>query len=229
MMLRPKYEMTLADRQMRKVFNNLLVPIAAIAFILTAASLSVFAQSTGGVKGKLKNPNGKGIANAEVAARQNNEDIKTTKTDKNGNFTLSGLTPGIYNIAFDAAGYSTGVKFNVEIKSGNTLNLGDNLILAVDRGSLVIIQGSVFTKNGRSIPGARIEVEKIAANGSAKKVTTVYTNVSGEFNLRQPEGAARFRITAKFRDKTASKEIEVDSAAIYRLALTIDIEPSESN
>lgn len=211
---------------MQRVLNKF---VAISAVVILTATASVFSQSaTGGVKGKLKNPSGKGIANAEVAARQNNEDIKKTRTDKNGNFILSGLAPGKYNIAFDARGYATGVKFNVEVRAGNTLDLGDNLILAVDRGSLVIIQGSVFTSSGHSIPGVKIEIEKIAENGTAKKVSTLYTSESGEFNLRQPEGSAKFRITAKFRGKTASKELQVDNAAIYRLALTLDIEPSRT-
>jgi hypothetical protein len=53
------------------------------------------------------------------------------------------------------------------------------------------------------------------------------TNIRGEFIFRQPDGAAKYRMTAKFRDATATKDIEVTTAAIYRLAISLDINRQE--
>jgi hypothetical protein len=97
------------------------------------------------------------------------------------------------------------------------------LILAVDQGTLVIIKGSVFNQDGRSVTGAEVTIEKINSDGSTRKMGSVYTNVSGEFTFRQPEGTAKFRLTAKLKDAESSKEIDVESAAIYRLAITLDM------
>jgi hypothetical protein len=185
------------------------------------------AQETGGVKGKVRSVRGDGIAGATITARQKGEDIKSTKSDSKGNFELSGLEPGLYNFVFEKQGFGAGVKYNVEVKRKKIENLGDRLILSVDQGTLVLIRGSVFNQDGRSITGAKVELEKISADGSTRKIGSVYTNVSGEFAFRQPEGTAKFRVTASARGASSSKEVEVDSPAVYRLAITLDLSKEE--
>jgi hypothetical protein len=193
---------------------------AAVLFITASFS---YGQATGGVKGKVRNYRGDAIAGVEVTARRDGKDIKTVKTGGKGDFTLSGLEPGVYNFVFDGAGYNSAIRYNIEIRGNKTVDLGDRLVLVVDKGTLVIVQGSVFYKDGRSIPGAKVIVEKMGAGGNYSEFTTLTTNISGEFTFRQPEAHARFRITAKYKDAAATKELEVDSAAIYRLALSLDI------
>lgn len=199
---------------------------AFFAFLLAFSAVASFAQD-GGVKGKVRNQKGDGLSGATVTARLKGQDIKTVKTDAKGNFQMTGLAAGVYNFVFDRNGYAAGIKYNVEIKN-KTVNLGDNLVLMVDQGSLVLLNGSVFNQDGRSITGAKIEVEKINADGSTKKIATAYTNYSGEFALRQPEGSATFRVTATFKGVSGSKEISVDSAGRYSLAITLNI-PKEEN
>ncbi len=195
-------------------------------FILTIAlsAVSVFAQSTGGVKGKVRTPDGDGITNATVTARQNGEDLKSVKTDKDGSFLIEGLKVGRYNLLFEADGYSSGVFYNVEIRKNKTGDMGNRLILRVDEGTQVIIRGGVFTEGGLSVRGAKVEIEQISENGKTRKVGSGYTSQSGEFVFRFPEGAAKFRVTASVKGNEASKEIEVDSPAIYRMALMLDLD-----
>ena len=159
-----------------------------------------------------------------IIARQKDKDVKSVKSDGKGNFTIEGLEAGLYNLVFDGKGYSTSILYNVEVKKNKVRDLPDRLILAVDQGTLVLIRGSVFSQDGRSVTGAEVILEKINSDGSTRKIGSVYTNVSGEFAFRQPEGSAKFRLTAKLKDAETSKELEVDSAAIYRLALTLNVE-----
>lgn len=194
---------------------------------LAVSALVVSAQSSGGVKGKVRNQKGDGLSGATITARLNGEDVKTVKSDTKGNFEMTGLKGGVYNFVFDRNGYNAGIKYNVEIKDGKTVNLGDNLVLMVDQGSLVLLNGSVFNQDGRSITGAKIEVERVNSDGSTKKIATAYTNYSGEFALRQPDAAATFRITATFRGVSGSKEIVVDSAGRYSTAITLNIPKEE--
>ncbi|MEJ7846869.1 MAG: carboxypeptidase-like regulatory domain-containing protein [Pyrinomonadaceae bacterium] len=188
--------------------------------------MSVFAQ-TGGLKGKVRNNSGDGIANAAVIVRREDKNIKSAKSDAKGNFLIEGLASGKYTVVFDAKGYSSGILYNVEVKDKNTRNLGDRLILAVDKGSLVIVTGSVFYREGTSVTGAKVEFERINSDGSTKSLGSGFTNVSGEFTYRQPEGPAKLRVTAKFKGASGSKEVEVDGAAIYRLAITLDLPRTE--
>jgi len=196
---------------------------AAFVFLLGFSSILAFAQSGTGVKGKVRNAKGDGISGATITARLKGEDVKSVKSDAKGNFQLTGLEPGVYNFVFEKSGYGAGVKYNVEVKRNSIVSLGDNLALLQDQGTLVLINGSVYNQDGRSITGAKIEIERIESDGSTKKVGSSYTSVSGEFTFRQPEGTAKFRVTATMKGVSGAKEIAVDSAGIYRLAITLNI------
>lgn len=193
-------------------------------FLLTASCslLTAHAQSTGGAKGKIRDLKGETLAGVSVTARRDSKDIRTVTSNKKGEFTIDGLERGVYNFVFDATGYASAVRYNIEVRSNKTVDLGERLILHVDRGTLVIVQGSVFFKDGTSVTGAKVEAERVNSDGNTRSFPAVYTNIYGEFNFRQPEGAAKYRFTVKYKDKTASKEIDVEAAAVYRLAIHLD-------
>lgn len=196
-------------------------------FVLLILSLALFisvAAAQSGVKGKVRDAKGDGIGGAFVTARQDGKDIKSSKTDRKGNFELTGLKSGIYNLVIDKSGYSAGLLYDVEVKNNKVRDLGDRLVLTVDQGTQVIIKGSIFDPNGRSVGGAKVEIERVSSDGSTKKAGSGIASYSGEFTFRFPEGANKFRITASAKGAKASEEVEVDSAAIYRLAITLDTE-----
>lgn len=200
------------------ISSNLFVIVFALSGFLVSA------QETGGVKGKVRTAKGDSIVGVKITARQKGEDKKSSISDKDGKFELNGLQPGFYNLVFDKNGFSSGVRYNVEIKKKKITDLGDRLILSVDQGTLVLVKGSVFDQNGRSVYGAKVEMEKISGDGSPLKIGSVFTSQSGEFTFRQPDETAKFRVTASLKGKSASKEINVESAGIYRLAITLNVE-----
>jgi hypothetical protein len=166
---------------------------------------------------------GAGIPDATITVRKKGVGVKSVSSDAKGNFLVEGLENGLYNLVFEAAGYSTGTLYNVEVKKNKVRELSERLILTSDQGTQVIIKGSVFDKYGRSLTAAEIRLDKIESNGAARKISNSMTSVSGEFTFRQPEGAAKFRLTATYKGVTGSKEIDVDDAAIYRLAISLDV------
>ena len=210
-----------------KIFKH----FAAFALLVAFSAVLGFAQAseTGGVKGKVRNAKGDALAGATITARLNGKDVKSVKSDSKGNFELGGLTPGVYNFVFEKSGYGAGVKYNVQVKSRSVVSLGDNLALMQDQGTLVLLNANVFNQDGRSITGARVEVERIAADGATRKVATGFTNVSGEFTLRQPEGSAKYRVTATMKGVSASKEVAVDGAGRYSLAITLNLPKEGEN
>lgn len=191
--------------------------------VLIAAGPTVAAAQTGGLKGKVRNGRGDGIPNAQVTVRRDGKDLKSVKANPKGSFSIDGLNSGIYNLVVEAEGYSPGVLYNVEVKSKQMRDLGDRLLLAVDQGSLVIVKGSVFFKEGTSIYDAKVDIDQILPDGSTKNLADGTTSESGEFTYRRQPGPAKLRITAKYKGVSNSKEIEVETAAIYRLAITLDI------
>ncbi|MFN6963768.1 MAG: carboxypeptidase-like regulatory domain-containing protein [Pyrinomonadaceae bacterium] len=198
-----------------------LAAVTVVSLLLFA--VSAYAQSTGGVKGKVRSRSGAGIAGATVTARHKGVDLKTVKAGPKGEFVLDGLEPGLYNFVFEANGYSRGILYDVEVQRKKIADLGDRLVLGADEGTQVIVKGSVFTSQGTSIPGAEIRLEIVNGDGSTRRLATSYASESGEFTFRRPAGAAKLRVTATFKGVSGSKEIEVSEPAIYRLAISLDL------
>src|SRR5690606_28562132 len=150
------------------------------------------------------------------------KDIKTVRANAKGDFEMPGLKPGVYNVVFDADGFQLGLLQGVEVKTGMR-DLGGNLVLRPDQGNQVLVNGSVFYKEGVSLGGAKVEIARVNADGSTKKLTSLYTDIRGEFAFRQEQGTQKLRFTIKYQGAEAVKELDVDTAAIYRFAVTLDV------
>lgn len=189
---------------------------------LTLFAVSGFAQS-GSLKGKIRASNGNAISGATITVRQDGDDLKSVKSDNKGNFLLEGLRPGKYNVVFSKNGYSTGLMYNIEVAEKKTRDLGDRLILTADQGTQVIINGSAYNQQGFALYGAKVKIERVLSDGSTKKLDSGYTSRSGEFTFRFPEEPAKYRVTVSAKGVESTKDIEVEEAAIYRVALTLEI------
>lgn len=199
--------------------------IKSVSVLLTLILLAggAFAQdrSMGGIKGKVRVETGTpgGVA---VIVRQGEREVARGLTDKNGEFVISRLAPGRYGVTLRKPGLSVGSIEDIEIKAGKTRSLGDRLVLSIDEGSIAFIRGSVFNQNDRSVPNVRIELAKIEDDGTARKIDGRVTNEIGAFVFRLSPDAAKYRITAKPNGgDPVSKDVEIDGAAVYRIALSI--------
>lgn len=197
-----------------------------LVFILaTLAAAQGFAQdkSTGGIRGRVRVEVGTPVG-VTVVVRQAEREVGRVMTDKSGEFNLARLRPGLYGVTLRKPGLSVGTIENIEVKAGKTRSLGDRLILTIDEGSIAFIRGSVFDPNGRSVPNARVELARIEADGNVKKIDGRITNEIGSFVFRLTPDVAKYRVTAKAKDsEPVSKDVEVDGAAVYRVALTLTV------
>lgn len=193
-----------------------------IAFVvLTVGNLAAQDKTTGGIKGKVKvevgNPSG-----ITVVLRKGETEISHVTTDKNGEFLISRLAPGLYGLTFRKPGLSIGAIENVEVKAGKTRSLGDRLVLTIDEGSIAFIRGSVFNGEGRSVPNAKVELARVLDDGSVKKIDGRLTTETGSFVFRLAPDLAKYRVTAKVGGaEPISKDVEIDGAAVYRVALSL--------
>jgi hypothetical protein len=184
---------------------------------------SVFAQdkANGGIKGKVRVETGT-PADVAVVVRQGEREVARSVTDRKGEFTVSRLTPGRYGVTFRKPGLSVGTIENIEVKAGKTRSLGDNLVLSIDEGSIAFIRGSVFSETGRSVPNVKIELARILDDGSFKKIDGRVSTETGSFVFRLTPELARYRVTAKpSGGEPVSKDVEIDGAAVYRIALSV--------
>jgi len=190
-----------------------------LLLLLSAACLAQD-KATGAIKGKVRVEQGSpgGVA---VILLDGDREVTRAATDKKGEFTLAHIVPGVYGVKFRKPGLSVGSIDGLEVKAGKTRALHD-LVLGIDEGSIAFLRGSVFTESGRSVPGVRIELARIVAEDSLQKIDARVTGETGEFVFRLPPERAKYRVTAKADGaQVVSKDVEIDSAAVYRVALTL--------
>ena len=195
--------------------------LALFVALLAFAGMSAQDRSTGGIKGKVRVETGT-AGGVSVVVRQGEREVARGVTDKNGEFVVSRLVPGRYGVTFRKPGLSVGTIEDVEVKAGKPRSLGDRLVLAIDEGSIAFIKGSVFNQDDRSVPNVRIELAKIESDGTARKIDGRVTNEIGSFVFRLTPEVAKYRVTAKPNGgDPVSKDIEIDGAAVYRVALSL--------
>ncbi|HEX5707214.1 MAG TPA: carboxypeptidase-like regulatory domain-containing protein [Pyrinomonadaceae bacterium] len=179
-------------------------------------------DATGGVKGRVKVETGT-PSDVQVVVRQDEREVRRATTDAKGGFEVTGLAPGLYGLTFRKPGLSVGTIERVEVKAGRVRSLGDNLYMKVDEGTLALLKGSVFDANGKSFKGARVELALVMPDGTLKKVGGRVSSLeTGSFLFRLTPEAARYRVTARADGmETATQDIEIEGAAVFRVALTL--------
>lgn len=188
---------------------------------LLLATATAQDRSTGGIKGKVRVETGS-PAGVSVLVRQGDREVKRAATDRNGDFSIQRLTPGVYGLTFRKTGLSVGSVENLEVKAGKVRSLGDRLLLSIDEGSIAFLRGSIFDEVGRSLPNARVELARILDDGSLKKIDGRVTNETGSFVFRLTPEPAKYRVTARADHmQPASKDVDVDSAVVYRIAISL--------
>jgi hypothetical protein len=189
---------------------------------LGVAGVAVAQDKTlGGIKGKVRVETGT-PAGVTVVVRRGETEVTRTETQKNGDFVVSRLTPGVYGLTFRKPGLSIGSMEDVEVKAGKTRSLGDRLVLTIDEGSIAFLSGSVFSADDRSVPNAKVELSQILEDGTVKKIDGRLTTETGSFKFRLSPEPAKYRVTVKTSGSEAvSKDVEIDGAAVYRVALSL--------
>lgn len=196
-----------------------------IAMLVTGGVSLAQDKSVGALKGKVRVETGT-PSGVTVVVRRGETEVTRVTTEKNGEFLVSRLKPGVYGLTFRKPGLSIGSMEDIEVKAGKTRSLGDRLILTIDEGSIAFLSGSVFSADGRSVPNAKIELARILEDGSAKKIDGRITTETGSFKFRLSPEAAKYRVSVKNGEaEPVSKDVEIDGAAVYRVALSLPPKP----
>ena len=200
--------------------------LLVIAVMLVASSVLVAQdKSLGAIKGKVRVETGT-PACVTVVVRRGETEVTRSSTNKDGDFLVSKLTPGTYGLTFRKSGLSVGTIEDVEVKAGKTRSLGDRLVLTIDEGSIAFLSGSVFSPEGRSVPNAKVELSRTLEDGTTKKIDGRITTETGSFKFRLSPDAAKYRVSVKPEGAEAvTKDVEIDGAAVYRVALNLPAKP----
>lgn len=162
-----------------------------IAFLLCSVTLSA---QTAGISGSVQDANGEPLIGATIMLGGSNTG---TVADIDGNYNLSGITPGTYTLVCSFIGYQ---KFEEEITLSANENLSKNIVLQDDalllETAVVVGYGTTQVKD---LTGSVTSVSAKDFNGGA--VTTPEQLVTGKIagvqitsNSGAPGSGSRIRI-----------------------------------
>ena len=211
--------------------NFLLTSLAALVAASTIFAAGAAAQkkpkkeepTTGSVVGRVRVEAGMSAGNVLVILRRGDTEVAQTATNAKGDFSFRDIAPGSYGMTLRKSGLQVGRMEGVEVRAGKTVTLKEGLYLPIDEGSIAFIRGSVFSAAGRSFNGAKVELARVEADGTLRKLDSRVSNATGSFAFRLPPERARYRLTAKADGmEPATQDVEIEGAAIYRAALSLE-------
>ena len=131
--------------------STLVVAVFALILIV-AVPRTIQAQSTSTIQGTVTDPTGAVVPNATVkVANTNTGDVRTVQTDTAGNYQVSSLIPGTYNVTVSANGMQThqvtGVTLpvNVTATENVTLSVGSTQQVVNVQGTAPVVDTSSIT------------------------------------------------------------------------------------
>ena len=91
-----------------------------VGFVIACLALftprAAFAQASAGITGTVTDPSGAVIAGVQVTIKNDDTGVvNKVVTGSAGTYILKGLTPGRYDVTFEATGFKTGVKKDVTV------------------------------------------------------------------------------------------------------------------
>ena len=197
-----------------------------LGLIMSAAAALAQGGNTGGIKGKVSVKGQGPTADVAVTARQGEREVAHAVTDSKGEFLITGLAPGVYGITLRKTGLSVGSLEDIKVKAGKTTALPDRLVLTVNEASIARLWSSVFNDGGYSVPNVRIELARVQADGTIRKIDGRLTNETGQAVFRLSPDKATYRLTIRADGaEPQSKDVEIDGAMVYRVAFTIQRAP----
>ncbi|MGA9770520.1 MAG: TonB-dependent receptor [Blastocatellia bacterium] len=133
------------NRYIRRLTSFLVVSSMLIGSV-------VFAQvSTGDITGRVLDPQGNVVAGATVTAKNTaNDQTRSTTTNDSGEYTLSQLSPGKYEVAAEARGFSRSLQKDFELNIGSKPTLNFELKAGGATETIEVQGGSPLIETTRS-------------------------------------------------------------------------------
>ncbi|MEY3321322.1 MAG: hypothetical protein RLZZ417_905, partial [Bacteroidota bacterium] len=157
------------------MLKNYIVLIAGFLFLF---SWQLNAQ-TGIIKGKITNKlTNEPIGFATVVIPEINKGVTS---DESGNYEITGLTPGLYNVSASYLGFKDGAVFEIQVTNARPAQVDFQLEESIEELTEVVVQASPFKKTEESPVSLRtIGIAEIQRNpGGARDISRVIQSLPG--------------------------------------------------
>ncbi|MDQ3247042.1 MAG: TonB-dependent receptor [Pseudomonadota bacterium] len=154
------------------VARSLLLGIAGAAMTVAVAVPAAAQTTTASISGQVRDAQGAPVANAVVTARnEGTNQTVTTRSDADGEYTLSGLRPASYAITTDIGGGTVTERVTVEIGQTATLDLTPAVTPAAGEQAAPAGQAGDIVVTGRRLVETR--TSEVATNVSRQQIETL--------------------------------------------------------
>lgn len=214
-----------------------------ISVILVLFSVQLFAQTSGVLKGQVRDNNGKPISNANVVLQLDGEPTSWgNQTDEDGEYIIINISPGVYDVLFSVAGYKKvivegiGINVNQTTTRDAKLSPGDNTLAAVTFTAKKekIQKDQVGTS--RTIEVGTIDEMSVSSVADLVATQAGVTNDGGEIRIRgSRSNEVNFTVDGMSVsdpvDGGSALEVDTDAIAdmkVYTGALTAEFGNAQS-
>jgi len=135
------------------------------------------ATNVGSITGTVEDSNGTKLEGVVITVTSGGTTVGTAVTDTAGRYTVSGLTPGKYDIKAHKDGYEDSIQYSVSVSAGNTTTV--NFVLS-KIGTTGSIAGTVKDASGNPIANAEICVYK---EGTSILVKKAISGTDGSYTI----------------------------------------------
>ncbi|MFN2455296.1 MAG: carboxypeptidase regulatory-like domain-containing protein [Pyrinomonadaceae bacterium] len=136
-----------------KILSARFMSLLALSFALTV-SAAFAQQSTGTLRGQITDQFGGVIIGATVTITDASGTTKTATTNEEGNYALSGLTPGTYTVRATSSGFALYENPEVEIANGRSEPLNIKLGVALEKQEVSVSAEAPLTTAPENNAGA---------------------------------------------------------------------------
>ena len=135
---------------MRKVQSRSTLQILLLTLFIAIFAAIAGAKASGTVEGKVIDPLGAAVANAEVTLLQDRKAVSSSRANAEGNFTFFPVEPGQYLIRATAPGFATQESSTMNLAAAQTVSIEVTLQVGTLRQQVVV------SDTGTSLPESQV-------------------------------------------------------------------------
>ncbi|MEA2488334.1 MAG: hypothetical protein QOH21_126 [Acidobacteriota bacterium] len=156
------------------------------ALVLLVAATSAFAQTTGGLSGKVTDPTGAGLPGVTVEVRSPSlQGVRTDVTGSDGTYHFALLPPGSYEVRYTLEGFGPAQRSNVRISLGKEATADVRLSAAALAEELTVTAAAPLIDTSSTTVGTNLDQRAIDSLPTARdyaSIVQVSPGVSSDAN-----------------------------------------------
>jgi hypothetical protein len=170
----------------------------SVAFCLLISAVGAFAQNTGTITGTVSDPAGAVVAGAPVEAKSSDTGtVYPVATSSTGNYTISSLPPGTYQLTTAVAGFKKVTRTGIEVSVATTIRVDFTLEVGATSESVTVNAEAPLLKTESGELSHNVTIERV----ENLPLQTIGGNNTGAGNVRNPLAVISLLPGAQFQNE----------------------------